>query len=126
MGDADGMWGHQHPLVSAVSASLGTETLANCPLLSFSRMVERQSLGYMDLGKESGDVTASQTDLKPILILASLALTPNPRGTHCRQFMILMEILAYKWGWFSTFSAVNLGFNFLSIFLGRLSKLPLI
>ena len=95
------------------------------PLLSFSRMGERQALGCVDLGKESGNVTASQTDLKPVLILAPLALTHTPKGTHCCQFMILMGILAYKLGWFSTFHTVRLGFNFLSIFLGQLGKLPL-
>lgn len=82
-------------------------------------------LAVWNLGKASGDVTVSQTDLKPILILASLTLTPTPRGTHCCQFMILMGILAYKLGWFP-FCAVSLGFNFLSIFSGRLGKLPLI
>lgn len=126
LGGGDGTWGLWPYLVSAVPASPGPETPATAiPLLSFSRMGERQSLGCVDLGKESGDVTASQTDLKPILILAPLALTPTPRGTHCCQFMILMGILAYRSGWFSTHCAVSLRFNFLSIFLGRLGKLPL-
>lgn len=122
-----GTWGLWPHLVSAVPASPGPETPATAiPLLSFSRMGERQSLGCVDLGKESGDVTASQTDLTPILILAALALTPAPRGTRCCQFMILTGIPAYKPGWFSTLCAVSLRFSFLSIFLGRLGKLPLI
>lgn len=121
-----GTCGLQPLLVSALPASLDPETPATAlPSCLFPEWGRGSHLAVWNLGKASGDVTVSQTDLKPILILASLTLTPTPRGTHCCQFMILMGILAYKLGWFP-FCAVSLGFNFLSIFSGRLGKLPLI